>query len=139
MIKGKLLYEEETYKILGACFTVYKEMGSGFLEAVYQECLEHEFRKCSIPFNAQPELPIKYGEIELEKTYKPDFICSDKIIVEIKATSSLTDEHRAQLFNYLKASETELGLLVNFGHYPKLEHERYVLSQAKSFRNNGSE
>ena len=122
-----LLYEEETYKIIGACFEVYKRMGCGFLEAVYQECLEIEFNYQKIPYVAQEVLKLKYRDIVLKKEYKPDFICYDKIMVEIKTTSNLVDEHRAIILNYLNFSNLKVGLLVNFGHYPKLEYERFVL------------
>ncbi len=121
-----LLYEEETYRILGACFEVYKDKGCGFLEAVYQECLEIEFSLQSIPFEIQPPLSLAYKGRTLRQTYIPDLICFQKIIVEIKAVSLLDDAHRAQLHNYLKASGHRVGLLLNFGHHPKLEHERII-------------
>jgi GxxExxY protein len=123
---GKLIYEEESYRIRGAVFEVYREMGCGFLEAVYQECLEKELRKASIPFVAQQELVIYYKNEALKQTYKPDFICFMKIIVELKAVKELCNEHRAQIHNYLKATGHELAFLVNFGHYPKVEIERVV-------------
>jgi GxxExxY protein len=121
-----LLYEEETYKILGACFEVYKDKGCGFLEAVYQECLEIEFSLQSIPFEIHPSLSLAYKGHTLKQTFIPDLICFQKIIVEIKAVSALDDAHRAQLHNYLKSSGHRVGLLVNFGHHPKLEHERII-------------
>jgi len=123
----KLLYADETYKILGACFEVYKRMGCGFLEPVYQECLEIEFNLQEIPFTAQKELILEYREKRLKQTYKPDFICFEKIVVEIKAVSNLIDEHRAQLLNYLHATGYKVGLLINFGHHPKIEHERFII------------
>lgn len=122
-----LIYEAETYKILGACFEVYKDKSNGFVEPVYQECLEMELALQGVPFQAQAELQIQYKGQTLRRRYIPDFVCFEKIIVEIKAVSKLTDEHRAQLLNYLKATGLKLGLLVNFGHYPKLEHERIIL------------
>lgn len=121
-----LLFEKESYAILGACFEVYKEMGCGFLEPVYQECTEVELRARNVPFRAQPELAIAYKGAALKHRYVPDLICFDKIVVELKAVTALTDEHRAQLHNYLKATGLKLGLLVNFGHYPKLEYERII-------------
>src|SRR5438045_7767867 len=120
----ELLYQEETYRILGACFEVYKEKGCGFLEAVYQECLEIEFGLQGIPFAPQGELTLSYKGRPLQQKYRPDFICFDRIIVEIKAVTALAEEHRAQLHNYLKATGHRVGLLVNFGHYPKVEYER---------------
>ena len=112
---------------MGACFEVYKEKGSGFVESVYQECLEIELGLRNIPFKAQPELALTYKGHPLKSKFKPDFICYDKIVLEIKAVSGVTDEHRAQVQNYLRATGLKLGLLVNFGHYPKVEYERITL------------
>lgn len=122
----ELLFRDETYAILGACFEVYKEKGCGFLEPVYQACLALEFQLQNIPFDPQCELALDYKGRPLSLKYIPDFICYGKVIVEIKAASRLVDEHRAQLHNYLKATGYRVGLLVNFGHYPKLEHERII-------------
>lgn len=119
-----LLYEQETYANLGACFAVYKDKGSGFLEAVYQECLGMEFAFQEVPFQAELALPLTYRGVTLKQSYRADFVCYGKIIIEVKAVSSLVDEHRAQLLNYLHATGFQLGLLVNFGHHPKLEYER---------------
>lgn len=122
-----ILYKKESYDIQGAIFEVYRELGSGFLEAVYQESLSKEFTSRNVPYISQPELTLRYkGEI-LSVTYRPDFLCYDKIIVEIKAISEIGQEHRAQLLNYLKATGFRLGLLVNFGHYPKATIERLIL------------
>lgn len=126
MNRDKLLYREESYQIIGSCFEVYNEKGSGFLEAVYQECLAIEFELHSIPFIEQPKQLLEYKGRELKQTYQPDFICYDQIIVEIKAVKQLTDEHRAQVINYLKATEKQLGLLINFGQHPNLKHERFI-------------
>lgn len=126
---SKLIYPEESYEIIGACFNVYKEMGCGFSEAVYQECLEIEFEYQGIPFISQRELGLTYRGKKLKSTFKPDFICFDKIIVEIKAVSNLNDEFRHQVLNYLSATKFELGLLVNFGHFPKIEYERLANSK----------
>lgn len=123
----RLIYREESYAIMGACFEVYKEKGCGFLEAVYQECLELEFADRGIPFQVQVPLLLAYKGRPLKCRYTPDFICHERIVVEVKAMSALTDENRAQLINYLRASGFRLGLLVNFGHHPKLEYERFVL------------
>ncbi len=121
-----ILYKDESYAIVGACFEVYNEKGNGFLEAVYQECLEIELEIRGIPFAAQAELTLNYKGRTLKKTYYPDFLCCDAIIVEIKAVSQLSNDHRAQLHNYLKATGIRLGLLVNFGANGKLEYERIV-------------
>lgn len=125
-LKKEILYPEESYKIQGAIFEVYKEMGSGFLEAVYQECLNREFRAQNIPFKSQPELDLYYKEELLDKKYKPDFICYDNIIVELKAIKKLENDNQAQVINYLNATNLELGLLVNFGAYPKVEIKRLI-------------
>jgi len=119
-----LLYKEECYAINGACFEVYKEKGCGFLEDVYQECLEIELELQGIEFVAQHPLRLNYKGRPLRKKYIPDFICTGKIIVEIKAVKEIGDEHRAQVQNYLKATGYKLGLIVNFGHYPKVQIER---------------
>ena len=127
-----IIYPDESYAIMGACFNVYKEKGCGFLEAVYQECLEIEFKVKNIPFRSQQEVKLSYRNHELKQVFKPDFICFDKIILEIKSVSTLVDEHRAQILNYLNATEMKLGLLINFGHYPKLEYERFVMAENKA-------
>lgn len=127
-----LIYREEVYAIIGACFEVYNEMGSGFLEDVYQEALERELESRSIPFEAKPKLPIYYKGKLLTKKYEPDFVLYSKIIMEIKAVKALTDEHRAQLQNYLKASNFKVGLLVNFGKPGALEYERIVRTDPSS-------
>lgn len=121
------IYKEEGYEILGACFEVYKEKGSGFLEGVYQECLEIELGMRGVPFQSQKELSLTYKGVPLKKKYIPDLICFGKIIVELKAVSEITDEHRAQLINYLKATGYKVGYLINFAHYPKIQHERFIL------------
>lgn len=122
-----LIFEEETYAIRGAVFEVYKEMGCGFLEAVYQECLEKELCKLSIPFVAQPELQLIYKGELLQQTYKPDMICYGQIIIELKAVKEIAPEHKAQVINYLKATNLKLGLLINFGSHPKVQIERFAL------------
>ena len=122
----EIIYRDECYKTMGACFEVYRENGCGFVEPVYQECLALELASQQIPFREQAELNLKYKGQPLTQTYKPDFVCFEKIIVEIKAVSALNDKHRAQVQNYLKVTEFKLGLLVNFGHYPKVEWERIV-------------
>jgi GxxExxY protein len=124
---GNIIHKLESCEIMGACFEVYKEKGSGFLESVYQECLEIELGDRKIPFIVHPPLALTYKGRALKSTFTPDFICYDKIIVELKAVSGLTAEHRAQVQNYLRATNLKLGLLVNFAHYPKLEYERIAL------------
>ena len=121
-----LIYPQEAYKIIGACFEVHKVLGPGFLESVYQEALEKEFILRSIPYEREKQLTIFYKGNPLEKKYIIDYLCFDKIILELKATESLTTVHEAQLLNYLKATSHKLGLLVNFGTI-SLENKRIVL------------
>lgn len=111
---------------MGACFELYKEKGSGFLEPVYQECLQIELGLQRIPFEEKPDLRLSYKGTPLTHHYVPDFICFEKIILEIKALSELGDKDRAQVHNYLTSTHHKLGLLVNFGHYPKIQYERIV-------------
>ena len=111
---------------MGACFEVYKEKGVGFLEAVYHECLLIELKRQQIPFVEKPLLFLSYKGERLNKYYTPDFLCYGNIIVEIKAVDRVTDKHRAQVINYLKSTCKPLGLLINFGHYPKIQHERFI-------------
>jgi GxxExxY protein len=124
---------DETYEILGACFEVYNEMGCGFLESVYQECLERELSSRGIPFEAQQPINLEFKGQELQRTFSPDLLCFEKVIVELKAVRRLLSEHRAQLINYLKAGRLEVGLLVNFGSYPQLDYER-VVNQKERFQ-----
>lgn len=125
----EIVYKKESYAIIGACFEVYNEKGCEFLEPVYQECLGIEFEYQRVPAIPKPSLTLSYRSRILKQAYEPDFVCFEKIIVELKAVSALTDEHRSQLLNYLHATGFELGLLVNFGHYPKLEYERIAKTQ----------
>lgn len=127
----ELLFKEEAYAIYGAAIEVHRELGPGFLEPVYQEALERELALRAIPFFPQAELRIRYKGDLLKKTYNADFLCYDKIIVEIKALDRLSGTERAQVMNYLKASDLELGLLINFGSVGKLERERIIYQSAK--------
>jgi GxxExxY protein len=127
----EILYKEESYKIVGACFEVYREKGCGFLEPVYQECMEIELRLQGILYVPKKSLALEYKGCPLRSTYEPDFICYDKIVLELKAVTELMDEHRAQLQNYLRAAGLKLGLLVNFGHYPKAQVERIVAERGR--------
>ncbi len=126
-MENQILYKEESYDIIGACFEVYNHTGNGFLEAVYQECLAIEFVYRGNPFQEKPSLELDYKGRRLRQRYEPDFLCYSKIIVEIKAVKTLTNEHHAQIINYLKATGATLGLLINFGHHPKLEYGRFLL------------
>ena len=123
-----IVYKEEAYKIVGAAMEVYNEKGFGFHEPVYQECMELELGFQSIPFLSQQELGLEYKGHPLKQKYIPDLLCFGKIVVELKAVSALTDEHRGQVLNYLRATGMKLGLLINFGNPKKLEWERIVLT-----------
>ena len=122
-----LIYQNESYAIRGAAMRVYNVLGSGFLEAVYQEALEIEFQKLGIPYEREKELEIVYNGVVLNKKYVADFVCYDKIILELKAVKELDNSHRSQIFNYLKATGFKLGLLINFGKYDEIQIERKVL------------
>jgi GxxExxY protein len=124
---GSLLLREETYAIRGAVFEVYKAMGAGFLEAVYQECLGLEFVSAGLPFRATPRLKLSYKGVPLEQGYSPDFVCFEQIIVELKVARELAPEHRAQVLNYLRATGLQVGLLVNFGAPRGVQIERFAL------------
>jgi len=127
-----IIFKEESYAIIGACFEAYNDKGCGFLEPVCQECLHIELEHQRIPAIAKPALTLSYRGRTLLQTYQADFVCYGKIIVELKAVSALVDEHRAQLLNYLHATGFQLGLLVNFGHHPRLEYERIALTEPKT-------
>jgi len=122
---SNLIYEEESYKIVGACFEVHKILGCGFIEAVYQEALEHEFDIQNIPYEREKILQIEYKGITLNKKYEADFVCYNKIIVELKAQRELTSIDESQILNYLSATEFRLGLLVNFGE-TSLKFKRFA-------------
>ena len=126
-MEKELLYGDEVYAIQGAIFDVYKEMGNAWHEEVYQQCLERELKMRGIPFEAKKELSIFYKGQPIEKKYVPDVFCYGKIILELKAVEKLGNEHRAQLLNYLRITKCKLGLLVNFGAYPRVEIQRYAL------------
>ncbi|KAA3614771.1 MAG: GxxExxY protein [Calditrichaeota bacterium] len=122
----ELLFEKEVYKIIGAAIEVHRELGPGFLEAVYEEAMEIESSLRDIPFKTQKELKIFYKERKLEKKYKADYIAWDKIVVEFKCIPKLTSKEEAQILNYLKATKLKLGLLINFGSSGRLEWKRYI-------------
>ncbi len=115
MNNEKFLFEEESHKIIGASYEVQNELGFGFLEAVYHEALQLTFANNLIPFESEKKLEIYFKGQKLQKAYYADFICYDKIIIELKACDGLTPEHVAQVLNYLKATNFRLGLLINFG------------------------
>jgi GxxExxY protein len=124
-----LLLGEEVYRLVGAAMTVYNAKGYGFVEPVYQDCLEIELAHLAIPFDAQKNIALSYRGQILRHTYTPDLVCFDTILLELKAVKELADEHRAQVINYLKATGLPLGLLVNFGCRNGLQWERIILSK----------
>lgn len=128
MENNNLLFKEESYKIIGAAMEVHRLLGCGFVEAIYQEALEKEFALREIPFEREKELTVKYKGDTLTKTFKADFVCYNKIILELKAVKEFTDEHYAQIYNYLRASGMDLGILINFGA-SSIEYERVPASK----------
>lgn len=123
----ELIYREEVFQIIGAAIEVHKVLGSGFLEAVYQEALEYELSLRKTPFVSQQPLKIQYKTHILNKEYIADLVCFDSIIVELKALQRLTGHEESQIINYLKAAGMRVGLLINFGSSGKLEWKRLVL------------
>ena len=109
------ILQDETYKIRGCLNNVYNELGCGFVEKVYQEALEREFLENGIPFCREKRILIYYKGVPLRQDYYADFLCYDKIIIEVKAVPEITGLHKCQILNYLKATNLDLGLLVNFG------------------------
>ena len=105
---------------------VHSILGCGFMEKVYQDALEVEFRRSAIPYQREPELHAIYEGVELNSTFKPDFICFDKVIVELKALQELDDQNRAQTINYAKIAKYEVALLINFGD-TSLHFERFAV------------
>jgi GxxExxY protein len=122
-----LVHSGEVFRIQGAIFEVNRILGAGFLEAVYQEALALEFLEREIPFQAKPQLGLSYKGRPLRQTYSPDFICFERVIVELKAVNEFAREHRAQVLNYLKATGLRVGLLANFQSSPKAQIERLIL------------
>jgi GxxExxY protein len=126
MAESQILFAEESYAIRGACFDVYKTHSNGYVESIYQESMEIELQLRGVPFESQVRLGIAYKGLPLRSTFQPDLICFGSIVVELKVAKEITDEHRSQLHNYLKASGLRLGLLANFGHYPGMQIERII-------------
>jgi len=122
-----MIYPKESYDIIGAAMKVHSIMGPGFTEKVYQEALALEFKECDIPFQREVAIHASYKGVELEGTFVPDFICYNKIIVELKAVRELDDVHRSQAINYAKVAGYKLSILINFGD-SSLEYERFPVS-----------
>ena len=123
------LYKERMYNIIGAAMSLYNEIGSGYSEPIYLECLSVLCSERNIPWEREKLLKMYFHGIELEKTYKADFVCYDDIIVELKAVTELLSEHRAQLFNYMRITNTKFGILINFGESQRLHAEKYMFNE----------
>ena len=121
----KIIFKEESNKIIGICMIIYSTLGNGFLEAVYSEVLEKEFVKNNIPYQREVKLDLFFNGEKLDKKYKADFICFDNIILEIKAVSFIHENFTKQTLNYLKATDKKLGLLINFGE-KSLKYKRII-------------
>jgi GxxExxY protein len=121
----KIIFKEESYKIIGICMNIHSTLGNGFLEAVYSEVLEKEFIKNNIPYKREVKLDLFFNGEKLDKKYKADFICFDNIILEIKAVSFIHENFTKQTLNYLKATDKKLGLLINFGE-KSLKYKRII-------------
>jgi GxxExxY protein len=124
---AELIFKDEVYAIAGAAMEVYYKLGIGFLEPVYQGALAIEFNGRGIPYVREPKIAVVYKDIPLDKTYRPDFVCYDQIIVELKTQLRLTGVEEEQIINYLKITKKRVGLLMNFGALPQLEWKRYVV------------
>jgi GxxExxY protein len=122
----ELILKDEVYAVVGAAMDVYYTLGIGFLEPVYQAAFAIELNSRGIPFAREPRIWIEYKAVQLNKTYRPDFVCYDQLIIEFKCQSRLTSLEEAQIINYLKVSKKRVGLLMNFGALPKLEWHKYV-------------
>ncbi len=125
-MKGKIIYPDESYQIINKCIEVHNYLGSGFLEIVYKDALEYEFRQAGIPYEREKKYDIYYKNVILPHKYYADFVVFDKIILEVKASDGISDVHLAQALNYLKVSENKLALIVNFGEV-SLRYKRIVL------------
>ncbi len=127
MNKQNLIFEKEAYQIIGVCMEVHNNLGAGFLEIVYKDALEYEFRKSGIFYEREKEYLVRYKDVVLPHKFYADFVVFDSIILELKCASGFADEHVAQVINYLKVSRNTLGLLVNFGGL-KVDYKRIVLT-----------
>ena len=122
------MYKDEGYRLMGAAFEVYNQLGYGMAEEIYQQCLEIELELCQIPFVTKHELTLTYKGRQIEKRYIPDLFVFDAIVVELKAVKELIEDHEAQLFNYMRIAHQPVGYLINFGKKSELEWKRFILS-----------
>ena len=133
---SELIYKDESYEIIGKCFEVHNNLGPGFLEIVYKDALEYEFKKANIPYTRETKYEVNYKGIVLPHYFYADFVVYDKIILEVKAVSNIVDEFIAQAINYLKVSDNKLALIVNFGEL-KINSKRIVLDEKRiDWKNN---
>lgn len=123
-----MMYEDEGYRLMGAAFEVFNQLGYGMAEEVYQQCLEIELGLREIPFSTKKPISLSYKGYTIEKQYIPDLFVCDAILVELKAVKELLPEHEAQLFNYMRILRQTVGYLINFGRQSKLEWKRFILS-----------
>ena len=121
------MLKQEGYDLIGAALEVYNEKKGGLLEEIYQQCMEKELKLQSIPFESKKGLKVYYKGQVLDRTYVPDLYVHNAIMVELKAVSELHDEHRAQLMNYMRITQTKVGYLINFGNMKELKWERYII------------
>jgi GxxExxY protein len=126
------MFQDEGYRLMGAAFEVYNEIGYGMAEEVYQQSLEIELDLRGIPFHTKRELRVFYKNHRLQTCYKPDLIVFDAVVVELKAVTELTSDHEAQLFNYMRIARQPVGYLLNFGHRGELQWKRLILSDLHS-------
>ena len=122
------MFKEEGYRLMGAAFEVYNQLGYGMAEEVYQQSLEIELALRGIPFQSKEELTVFYKDRALQTHYKPDLFAFGGIVVELKAVAELISDHEAQLFNYMRIARQPVGYLINFGHKGELQWKRFILS-----------
>ena len=123
-----MMFEDEGYRLMGAAFEVYNELGYGMAEEIYQQSLEIELALRAITFATKQELAAYYKGHMLETRYVPDLFVMNAVVVELKAVSALNKDHEAQLFNYMRIARQPVGYLINFGAKGKLEWKRFILS-----------
>ena len=122
----EIILKDESYSIVGTCMEVHNNLGPGFLEIVYKDALEYEFRKANIPYEREKQYTVQYKDIILPHYFYADFVVNGNIILEVKGVSSISEEFVAQAINYLKVSNNKLALIVNFGEL-RLNYKRVVL------------
>lgn len=126
------MFEDEGYRLMGAAFEVYNQLGYGMAEEIYQQSLEIELSLRGIPFHSKRELDVFYKDKRLDTHYRPDLLVFNAIVVELKAISALVSEHEAQLFNYMRIARQQVGYLLNFGKKGELEWKRFILTDLHS-------